>query len=39
VARRADEVARWAQAQQLEQGRFAIYAADVRSPPRACPTW
>jgi hypothetical protein len=30
VARRADEVARWAEAQRLERSRYAIYAADVR---------
>jgi short-subunit dehydrogenase len=30
VARRADEVARWAEAQGLDQGRWAVHGADVR---------
>ncbi len=30
VARRADEVRDWAQAQQLDAARYAVYAADVR---------
>lgn len=31
VARRADEVRRWAEAQGFAAGRFAVYAADVRN--------
>jgi NAD(P)-dependent dehydrogenase (short-subunit alcohol dehydrogenase family) len=30
VARRADEVVRWAEAEGFDRGRFAVYAADVR---------
>lgn len=30
VARRADEVARWAEAHGLDKGRYAVHAADVR---------